>query len=132
VCQGLEGVWVVWGLGLRKGLRGFVLSGYPAGAEGHVHGSLGVQCADAAGRERAERFGPAMLSVESDRVFPAFPWLEALDHDQRVVVAGDVKRARSVTENLDLGWAIGFHPDRGLTLTYVAQQRSQDQLRHVN
>ena len=87
-----------------------------------------VRGADDAGRERAVGERPDLLVVEEHLVLVGRGRLEALDRDERVVVAVDAPGAGAmalVTEpDLHLAGRVGLDPDGGPGLVRVAQHRS--------
>ena len=74
--------------------------------------------------------GQHPLAVERDLVGHGAARLQAADHDERVVVAGDVERARGVPEHLDRARRVGLDPHRRLVLPRVAEEGTQYERRH--
>ena len=102
-----------------------------AGAEGEPDASVPRQGADGALREHVARRRPGVVAVEPHLVRRGRPRLQALDHDQGVVVAVHLEGARRVIEDLDLAGAVGLHPHGRLVVRDVAQEGSQDELGHL-
>jgi hypothetical protein len=86
---------------------------------------------DETGREPRRRIRPDALAVERDLVRCRGPRLETLDHDDRVVVTGDVERRRRMAENLDLAWRIRLDPHGRIGLADVTKEGSEKEARHV-
>ena len=68
------------------------------------------------------------VAVQGDRVRVGRPGLETLDDDEREVVAARRERRGGAAEDLDLARAVGLHPDGGVPLADVAQERTEEQL----
>jgi hypothetical protein len=86
---------------------------------------------DHARREGRPLLGPHALAVEHDLVGVRDARLEPFDDDEAVVVALHVERARPMAEHLDLARRVGLDPERRVVLAEMAEERAQDQLRHL-
>ena len=71
-------------------------------------------------------------AVEGDLVLVEAAGLEPLDPHQRVVVAGDAEGRLAAAEDLDLAGLARLDPDRRLGFGDVAEQRTEDETRHLD
>ena len=101
-----------------------------AGAEGDVERAGAAERAQ--GRRRQRRFGlrPAQVAVEAHVIRVLGVGLQPFDPDQRVVMTLDREGRLDRAEDRDLAGLVGLHPDRGLGVGDVAQQRSEDEIGH--
>ncbi len=85
---------------------------------------------DDAGRERRVRQRPPPLAVQRDLVRRDRTACQPGDVHERVVVAGDVERPVAAAEHLHGARRVGLHPDGGLVVVDVAEDRAEEKLRH--
>ena len=110
----------------RPGRR--VRRGHATRAEGDPQRIVAALRADGALGHGVARLGPHDVAVEGDRVRVGRPRLETLDDDEREVVAARRERRGAAAEDLDVARAVGLHPDGGVPLADVAQERTEEQL----
>ena len=81
------------------------------------------------GNVAASASRPGRVAVERDLVGVVGRGLEALDADQRVVVAAHREGAGAAAEDLHLAGLVGLHPHRRVVLADVAQEWSNHEPR---
>lgn len=113
------------GVGRPLGRRG------PAGPECQTHRPAGRDELDLRLRERVVGRWPRPLAIEAHvvRVLPVR--FEAVNADEREMVAFDLESLGSATENLHLAGAVGLHPDGGVGLADMPQHRADADFSHV-
>ncbi len=124
----LAATWVVV-LAQREGRH--VGNAHATRAEGQLQRGAVRRRADDRRREARLRRRPGAPAVETDLVGRRRAGLQAVQADEREVVALDLERALAMAEHVDLAGPVGLHPDRGLGRAGVAQHRAQDQLAHA-
>ena len=74
---------------------------------------------------------PDALAVELHLVLVPAAGLEITAADERVVVVAHAEGALARAEDLDLAGGVGLHPEHGLGLTYVSEQRAEHERGHA-
>src|ERR1700716_3182137 len=110
----------------RERKRPGVRVGEAAGTEDQPDWAALLQGGNRTGWVAGTRLRPDAVTVELDGVLVPLPWSQSADRHQRVVVVGDLKGARRVTEDPDSARLVRLDPDRRVVQSYVPEQRSQD------
>jgi hypothetical protein len=71
--------------------------------------------------------GGGQHAVEAHLVGQRAAGLQAVEDDERVVMAGDGERRRGAPQHVDLARRVGLHPDGRLGVRDVAQQWSENE-----
>ena len=101
-----------------------------AGAERDVEWAIGFEGPDAARRKSGPPLRPFGYAVERHFVLVGGARLEAIEADDRVMVALDRERPRRMVEDLYLAGGVGLHPNRRVSLAEMPQHRPERQFGH--
>ncbi len=119
---------------LRHGVGVVVRDAHATGAERELELLRAVRRVgpDDARGVRVVGRGPDVLAVERDPVGQRAARLEALQDDERVVVARDAERRGGGVEHLHVAGRVRLHPDGGVRVGDVPQQGSEEQSGHAS